>query len=35
MKKNDKDFLEDKFCTIVLPILLSIIVSIVYKLLVN
>ncbi len=35
MKKNDKDFLEDKFCTIVLSILLSIIVSIVYKLLVN
>ena len=35
MKTNDKDSLEGKFCTIVLPILLSIIVSIVYKLLVN
>ena len=35
MKKNNKDFLEGKFCTIVLSILLSIIVSIVYQILVN
>ncbi len=33
--KKDKDFLEGTFCTVVLPILLSIIVSIIYLLFAN
>lgn len=34
-KKEHKDFLDGTFCTVILPILISVILSVIYSILVN